>query len=102
MPAAADTGNRLCDSFTGAPVIILCSDELYKRYNLDRYEQLDFYGFHPVPYSTINGSGLIYVTSKGSVRITAKSLCKDIDCSVGIIPENGSGCRAIFNPCILL
>jgi stage II sporulation protein GA (sporulation sigma-E factor processing peptidase) len=102
MPAIADTGNRLCDSFTGAPVVIFCSDELYKRYNLDRGEQLAFYGFHPVPYSTVNGVGLIYVTSKGSTRITSKNLCKDVDCCIGILPEDNCGRRAIFNPCILL
>lgn len=102
MPAIADTGNKLCDSFTGAPVVVLCCDEMYRRYNLDRSEQLGFYGFRPLPYSTINGTGLIYVTSKGRTKITGRNFCKEIDCCVGIVPEDGHGSRAIFNPCVLL
>jgi hypothetical protein len=34
LPAFSDTGNLLRDSFTGAPVMIFRSDELYRRFDL--------------------------------------------------------------------
>lgn len=101
LPAIADTGNRLCDSFTGAPVVIFRSDELYSRLNLDRPEQLLFYGFHPVPFETINGEGLIYVTSRGAVTISSADTLKRVDCCTGVLPSGGKKGCAIFDPEIL-
>jgi stage II sporulation protein GA (sporulation sigma-E factor processing peptidase) len=101
LPAIADTGNMLCDSFTGAPVVIFCSDELYERYELSRPEQTALYGFRPIPYSTISGDGLIYITSKGSVTISCRDFTKSVNCCVGVVPSSG-GTHAIFNPEILV
>lgn len=101
VPAVSDTGNNLCDSFTGESVVIFRCDEMFSHYNLDRTEQLSFYGFHPVPYQTINGGGLIYVTSKGSVKISCKEYSKKVGCCVGILPSSGESV-AIFNPALLI
>ncbi|MCD7741545.1 MAG: sigma-E processing peptidase SpoIIGA [Ruminococcus sp.] len=102
VPAIADTGNGLCDSFTGAPVVIFRSDELFSRYDLDRPERLGLYGFHPIPYETINGTGLLYVTSKGSVTISGRDCEKIVACCTGVMPRNGGSEYAIFNPEILV
>lgn len=101
LPAIADTGNRLCDSFTGAPVVIFRSDELYSRLNLDRPEQLLFYGFHPVPFETIGGEGLIYVTCRGSVTISDADCSRPVSCCTGVLPSGGKKGYAIFDPEIL-
>lgn len=102
LPAIADTGNRLCDSFTGTPVVIFRSDELYEHYELDRTERLSFYGFRPTPYSTIGGEGMIYVTSKGDVTISSEDTRKTVDCCIGVIPSGEKGQCAVFNPCLLI
>ena len=99
--AIADTGNMLCDSFTGAPVVIFRSDELYTRFSLDRPEQLLFYGFRPVPFETIGGEGLIYVTSKGRVTISCTGMRRQVRCCTGILPSRGNKGYAVFNPEIL-
>ncbi len=100
MPAICDSGNCLCDTFTGESVVIFCCDELYEHFNLDRPEQMAFYGFRAVPYKTINGMGIINVTSKGSVTITGKDRQKTVRCCVGILPSD-NGAKAIFNPILL-
>lgn len=102
MPAIADTGNKLCDSFTGAPVIIFRSNELYEHYNLDRTEQMEFYGFRPAPYSTIGGDGIIFITSKGDVKISSEKFSKKVDCCIGVLPSGEKGQCAVFNPCVLI
>ena len=38
VPAICDSGNRLCDSFTGTPVVVFCCDRLFYHYDLDRNE----------------------------------------------------------------
>lgn len=35
VPAICDSGNRLCDSFTGTPVVVFCCDRLFYHYDLD-------------------------------------------------------------------
>ena len=99
--AIADTGNKLCDSFTGAPVVIFRSDELYTRFALDRPEQLLFYGFRPVPFETVTGEGLIYVTSRGTVTISCTGMRKQVRCCTGILPGGGKSGYAVFDPNIL-
>lgn len=101
MPAYSDTGNLLRDSFTGAPVMVIRSDELYARYDLDRPERLYFYGFHPVPYDTISGTGLISVTSRAEISLKTESGPERIECCVGIVPSRGKREYAIFDPSIL-
>ncbi|MCR5123260.1 MAG: sigma-E processing peptidase SpoIIGA [Ruminococcus sp.] len=101
LPAFSDTGNLLRDSFTGAPVMIFRSDELYRRFDLDCPEHLYFYGFHPVPYDTINGCGLISVTSRADISIKTESGLEQVECCAGILPSAGRKDHAIFDPIIL-
>ncbi|MGN1114858.1 MAG: sigma-E processing peptidase SpoIIGA [Oscillospiraceae bacterium] len=103
LKAVADSGNKLCDSFTGMPVVIFSSDELYDHYNLDNDNCYIQSGFRLTPYSTINGSGLIAVTSKGNVTIIdSKKNTKNIKCCIGITRSNSQKAKAIFNPSLLL
>lgn len=102
LPAVADTGNRLCDSFTGLPVMIFCCDDMYLHYSLNDHDCGMRAGFRLTPYSTIDGSGLIHVTSKGNVTITDDSgESFDIRCCIGIKPSDQNRSRAIFDPALL-
>ena len=102
LPAVADTGNRLCDSFTGLPVVIFCCDDMYLHYSLNDPDEGMRAGFRLTPYSTINGSGLLHVTSKGTVTITDNSgMSRDVRCCVGIKPSCRNRSCAIFDPALL-
>lgn len=103
LPAVADTGNTLCDSFTGIPVIVFYCDELFEHFNLDYENYCTVNGFRLIPYSTINGSSLISVTSRGKVEILSEdNFSKEVRCYVGIVKSADNKSRAIFNPNLLV
>ncbi len=102
VPAVADTGNKLCDSFTRAPVVIFYCDDLYFHYGLDTPQALGAGKFRLLPFDTINGSGILPVTYNGKVEIGSDNVkYTDLRCCIGITRSNGSRSRAIFNPVIL-
>lgn len=102
LPAVADTGNRLCDSFTGLPVVIFCCSDMYLHYSLDSPSMGAGSGFRLTPYSTIDGSGLLPVTTKGRVTITDdRGNQRELRCCVGVRPSAESKSRAIFDPELL-
>ena len=102
LPAVADSGNTLCDSFTGLPVVIFCCSDMYLHFGLDNFEQSALMGFRLTPYKTIDGQGLIAVTSKGDVTIyNEKGTERMIKCCVGIKPTDSRHSRAIFAPELL-
>ncbi len=103
LPAIADTGNNLTDAFTGKPVVVIVSNDLFYHFELDRAEIACEMGFHCIPYSTINGDGLINVTDRASVTIIDSSKNqKNIDCAVGIISADNNRARAIFSPSLII
>lgn len=102
IPAIADSGNKLCDSFSGTPVIIFYCNELYEHFNLENENQYTLGGFRVTPFSTISGNGVIPVTSKGNVTITDSSGRKKcVKCCTGVLKNENNKSRAIFNPCLL-
>lgn len=102
LPAVCDSGNRLCDNFTGTPVVVFYCDELFYHYDLDRDDPETLSGFRLIPFSTVNGGGLIHITAAGSVKIIdEKDNIRTLRCYVGIVPSKGKKSRAIFNPVLL-
>ncbi len=102
LPAVADTGNRLCDGFTGLPVVVFCCDEMFAHYSLFDHEAGAKAGFRLTPCTTVDGTGLIAVTSKGSVTITDENgKSKQVRCCVGVKPSSDKHSRAIFDPVLL-
>lgn len=102
LPAVSDTGNKLIDSFSGEPVVIFCSDRLYRYFDLDDESKFPVSGFHLIPFSTVNGSSLIAVTVKGSITVSDESGdSKALDCAAGITRSGGRE-RAIFDPRLLI
>lgn len=101
LPAVADSGNKLCDSFTGIPVVIFYCSEMYSHFRLDEcYDNLN--GFRLIPFSTVNGGGLIPVTQKGTVTIIdEKENKRQVKCCVGILNSENQTARAIFNPALI-
>lgn len=101
LPAQADSGNKLCDSFTGIPVVIFYCSEMYSYFFPEDISE-NLRGFRLIPYNTVNGNGLIPVTSKGEVSIIDdKENEKKIKCCVGILKSEDRNSRAIFNPYLL-
>ncbi|MCL1823298.1 MAG: sigma-E processing peptidase SpoIIGA [Oscillospiraceae bacterium] len=106
LQAFADSGNTLTDFFTGKPVIICekkaCST-LFPDFNeLDDYQNTGQIkkGIRLLPYSTINGSGLLPVFKPDDVKIGEKQ----VNALIGISKDgmNKNGINAIFNPKLLL
>ncbi len=102
IPAVCDSGNRLCDTFTGTPIVVFCCDELYFHYDLDSENPETLCGFRLIPYNTVSGEGLIHVTANGKVRIIDdRDNCKEVKCYVGVIRSQNGTSRAIFNPVLI-
>jgi stage II sporulation protein GA (sporulation sigma-E factor processing peptidase) len=100
LNAFADSGNTLTDFFTGKPVMICdksaCAG-LFPELDINKLELVK--GLRLLPYSTINGSGIIPVFKPDSITVENKS----IDALIGISKENinKNGVNAIFNPKLL-
>ncbi|MBQ7070450.1 MAG: sigma-E processing peptidase SpoIIGA [Ruminococcus sp.] len=102
MPAVCDSGNKLCDSFTGQPVVVLCSDKLYHRFGLDSPDPERLMGFRLTPFNSVGGQGLIHITNAGSIRLIEP--CgreRELRCCVGITRSEGRRQRALFSPVLL-
>ena len=101
LPAQSDSGNKLCDSFTGEPVVIFYSKDMYMHFFPDGTVE-NLQGFHLVPFSTINGEGLIPVTARGEVKIiNHKGKETILRCCVGVVNSNGKNSRAVFPACLV-
>ncbi len=102
MPAVCDSGNRLTDSFTGQPIVVLCSDKLYYKFGLDSDLPEGLTGFRLTPYRSVGGSGLLHITSSGTVRLIDPSgRSRPLRCTVGIARSYGNAQRALFSPVLL-
>ncbi len=65
--ALFDSGNTLCDCFSGKPVII--ADKQFIEKITDTEEIINQKNFRLIPFSTINGNGTLYAFSSDSVGI---------------------------------
>ena len=102
MPAVCDSGNKLCDSFTGQPVVVLCSDKLYFKLGLDDPDPERLRGFRLCPFNSVGGQGLMHISSAGSIRlIDPEEHSHELRCSVGIARSYSGRQRALFPPSLL-
>jgi len=86
----ADTGNTVTDLFTGKPVII-CTGSSEKP-SLER--------FSAVPYSTIDGEGLLYAYSPDELYIEDETGRRIAVNALLAFTDSGER-RAVFNPAII-
>lgn len=95
FPGLCDTGNSLCDCFTGKPVIIIGRDSL-KGVDIEK-----IHGYRLIPYGTVLGEGLMPVFSPDEVIIknlsTGRLSSADVLIGKGEKPQTA----AIFNPKLL-
>ncbi len=70
--ALYDSGNTLCDCFSGRPVIIAEKSFINKIINTEKLEEAE--KFRIIPYSTINGNGLLsaFMADKIEIYISDK------------------------------
>lgn len=81
--ALYDTGNKLCDCFSGKPVIICDKKFIEKLITNKKIENMKNYRL--IPYSTINGKGAIPAFKAESVEITVSGKCRTAnDIFIGI------------------
>lgn len=113
--AFPDSGNTMTDFFTGLPVII-CDREACREIipevadMLSGFDELDpdiIKGVRLLPYSTINGSGLMPVFRPESIVIssdTGRSDSKRVTAMIGISQKKLSqdDTNAVFNPKLLV
>lgn len=107
LEGLSDTGNSVTDLFSGKPVIVcpadiineftgknISSDEVY-----DEIVRSDiFRGTRLIPYSTIDGNGVLPAFRPDEVIIRGENIIRSVDVLVGLKETSG---RAVFNPSIL-
>lgn len=99
----ADTGNGLCDPFSGKPVIICTADSLNSilpdnvRHYLDKdVESIE--GIRLVPCNTVTAEGLIPIFTADTISVDKKP----VDAAIGVSKGNFKAeFDCIFNPKIL-
>ena len=100
--AIADTGNKLTDVYYGKPVVIFYSKEIADYLNVDDEKAIVNNKLHILPYSTIKGQGIIYVTTPQKIKIISSKETKSVEVCVGVVSCEKEYPRAIFNPKILV
>lgn len=91
LDGIADTGNKARDLFTGLPVIICTGIELPED---EKYL--------PVPYTTINGEGLLYALRPKELKIISSAgEPLKADALIAASPQKSGEARAVFNPSII-
>lgn len=86
----ADTGNTVTDLFSGKPVIICAGSS--EKPHLER--------FSAVPYSTVDGEGLLYAFSPDEIYIEDETGNRKTVNALLAFTDTGER-RAVFNPAIL-
>lgn len=101
LDGLADTGNSLCDSFSGKPVVIASLEavraavpDAVLNYLSGRTEQLE--GIRLVPCRTVTSEGVVPVFP-AEIIIDSKSA----DALLGVTRQEISGADCIFNPNII-
>ena len=101
LDGLADTGNSLCDSFTGKPVVIASLEkvrsvlpEAVLNYLSGRIDQID--GLRLIPCSTVTSEGVIPAFN-AEIIIAGRTA----DALLGVTRQSISGADCIFNPNII-
>ena len=100
LPAFCDTGNMLCDVFTGRPVIV-CPAEMLCRWLSSFHDTAGAAqsrrGFRMLPVHTVTGTSLLpaFLPDSAALRDTAEQNGSERPLDVLIALTNSSGDRAI-------
>ena len=104
LPATADTGNFLSDSFSGKPVIVCKSKKMLRDININDLEKLSkLKGFRYASVSTVSGNGVIPIFLPDKLFIKdEKGAVKSVDAFIGVSKDDKGESCAVFNPKILV
>lgn len=106
--ALADTGNRLTEPFSGAPMVMLEAgkglelltppEARWLESGMTRGEPPP--GLRMVPYHTVNGAGLLAAFRPQSLRVEVEGRWLEVDGYLALLPrgQGPEGCEGIFHP----
>lgn len=99
LKAISDTGNNVTDIFSGRPVIICTNDMLFKEIDLNKEKMK---GYRILPYSTVSSKGIIQAFIPEKLKIKDENGNEYTpDVLVGVLSDENTISRAVFNPAIL-
>ncbi|NLZ45338.1 MAG: hypothetical protein GX896_01460 [Clostridiales bacterium] len=100
--AIADTGNKLVDMYYGKPVVVFYNKEISDYLKIGDEMAVVKNKLHILPYTTIKGQGIIYVTKPQEIEISGLKDKKTAEVCIGILSSENEYPRVIFNPKILV
>jgi len=106
--ALADTGNRLSEPFSGAPMVVLTAEKGRELLTAseDRWLQSGMVqgepppGLRVAPYHTIAGAGMLAAFRPQSLRVQVEGRWLEVEGYLALMPEGQGprGCDGIFHP----
>lgn len=109
LSAAADSGNKLTDFFTGLPVIFcdidkcrhICPEGVLQRIDRKEADWDSIKGIRLIPCSTVSGGTMAVCFKPDKIVIDDGDRKKEIEALAGFTESGLDGEEAIFNPTIL-
>ena len=109
LSAAADSGNKLTDFFTGLPVIFcdlnkcrhICPEGIVQRIEGKGADLDNIKGIRLIPCSTVSGGTMAVCFKPDKIFIDDGILKKEVEALAGFTRTGLGGEEAIFNPTIL-
>jgi len=106
--ALADTGNRLTEPFSGAPMVVLDSEKGRELLTGPENRWLESGmtqgepppGLRVAPYRTVNGAGMLAAFRPQSLRVRVEGRWLEVEGYLALLPEGQGpeGCDGIFHP----
>ncbi len=109
LSAAADSGNKLTDFFTGLPVIFcdldkcrhICPEGVLQRIDQKENDLESIKGIRLIPCSTVSGGTMAVCFKPDRLIIDDGNQKKEVEALAGFTKSGLGGEEAIFNPAIL-
>lgn len=111
LSAIADTGNKLTDFLSGAPVIFcnltkcakICPNEIIQYIYCDKFDNDCLNGVRLIPCSTVAGNSLACCFKPDKIIINDETTKKEVNALIGFTKNNAINNEydAIFNPNII-
>ena len=106
--ALADTGNRLTEPFSGAPMVVLSEEKGRQLLTEAEARWLESGmtqgepppGLRVAPYRTVNGTGMLAAFRPGSLRVQVEGRWLAVEGYLALLPEGQEpdGCDGVFHP----
>lgn len=104
----ADTGNRLTDPFSGAPMVVLSEEKGRGLLTVAEIRWLDSGmtqgepppGLRMAPYRTVDGTGMLAAFRPGSLQVRVEDRWLEVEGYLALLPkgQGPEGCDGVFHP----